>query len=210
MAHPDRKPVAGIYFLQGEITKLIKIGFSRDIAVRIEGFRAGSPDVLNLIGAIEGSLVTEKFTQDDFANDRRQGEWFVPSPRLLALAASEPERTAAAQESVRLLKKRPAKLPVVRDPGAPMPATFAARLRWWREGKGMTPREAGDVIGVGKQSIAQWEEGTCCASTRHALRIAELWGLTPSEYFAIPGALISEREQRFQARGYGSGTKAAE
>jgi len=197
VAHPDRKPVAGIYFLQGEKTKLIKIGFSRDIASRIEGFRAGSPDALILIGAIDGSLVTEKFTQDEFAGDRRQGEWFVPSPKLLTLAVSEPERTEAAQESVRLLKKRQA---VSRDPNEPMPATFAARLRWWREGAGMTTREAGRAIGVGKQSIAQWEDGTCCASSRYALRIAELWGLTPSEYFAIPGALISEREQRFQAR----------
>ena len=83
-----------IYFIQGEITKRIKIGFtSRFIEKRIQNLQTGSPDKLNFIGGIPGNVEIEESLHQKFKNCRLHGEWFEPTIELLDFIASNTFRT---------------------------------------------------------------------------------------------------------------------
>lgn len=77
-----------IYFIQGETTKLIKIGLT---AGRAEGrlftLQTGSPDKLVLLKAVPAPAAMERMLHERFAAARRHGEWFEPTAELLAYIA---------------------------------------------------------------------------------------------------------------------------
>lgn len=73
-----------VYFVQGQLTGLIKIGFTeQDVNSRISSMQTGSPDRLKLLGMLPGSRVAEVKLHRRFAEDRDHGEWFRPSEALL-------------------------------------------------------------------------------------------------------------------------------
>ncbi|MEC4747061.1 GIY-YIG nuclease family protein [Methylomicrobium sp. Wu6] len=72
-----------IYFLQGKITRRIKIGFTtRFIHKRIGALQIGSPDTLVFLGAHPGDKRTEYELHNKFRETYSHGEWFNESLEL--------------------------------------------------------------------------------------------------------------------------------
>lgn len=78
-----------IYFIQGEVTGLIKIGLAIDVRARLKDLQQGSPDRLSILGVMlchqRGALERELHRR--FDDCRAHGEWFEPRPALLAFIA---------------------------------------------------------------------------------------------------------------------------
>lgn len=73
-----------VYFVQGEITKRIKIGYTkRDEKIRLDEMQTGSPDRLRLIKVIGGAVDLEKAIHKKFAHIRVLNEWFEPTKELI-------------------------------------------------------------------------------------------------------------------------------
>ena len=72
-----------IYFIQGETTRRIKIGFTaRFIHSRISALQIGSPDKLIFLGARPGDEQMEYELHNKFRNYYSHGEWFYESDPL--------------------------------------------------------------------------------------------------------------------------------
>lgn len=74
-----------VYFIQGETSKLIKIGYSQDVQGRLDNLRASSPESLLLLIAINGDRQLEKQLHHRFSGLRKHGEWFCPDQEILDL-----------------------------------------------------------------------------------------------------------------------------
>lgn len=72
-----------VYFIQGEKTKLVKIGRTIHECPhrRLSDLQMGSPDILRLLGVIYHFSESELHLK--FKEDRFFGEWFFPSQSLL-------------------------------------------------------------------------------------------------------------------------------
>lgn len=79
----------GVYFLQGELSSLIKIGVSGHVENRVSTHRSNNAEPLHLRLIIPGDIRTEGLLHLWFAADRRHGEWFRPSPALLDFIAQQ-------------------------------------------------------------------------------------------------------------------------
>jgi hypothetical protein len=74
-----------IYFVQSEGDGSIKIGFtSTPFAKRLETLKTGSPHKLKLLGIMPGLKKQERQLHRHFSAARMSGEWFRPTPELLA------------------------------------------------------------------------------------------------------------------------------
>jgi hypothetical protein len=71
-----------VYFIQGEITKNIKIGFSDDPKIRIKGHQTGSGEKLDLLKAVKGCKADETEIHNKFKHLKIRGEWFRPEKEL--------------------------------------------------------------------------------------------------------------------------------
>ena len=72
-----------IYFIQGEITRRIKIGCTtRFIHSRMGALQIGSPDKLVFLGARPGDERTEYELHNKFQDAYSHGEWFHESQDL--------------------------------------------------------------------------------------------------------------------------------
>lgn len=65
-----------VYFIQGKDRRLIKIGWSIDPKARLRQLECGSPEPLELVGALRGSPTDERRLHQQFALQRVRGEWF--------------------------------------------------------------------------------------------------------------------------------------
>jgi hypothetical protein len=74
-----------IYFIQAEKGGLVKVGYTEDLYKRFRIIQAHSPLKMRIIGKIKGSKATEEEIHSKFARDRKHGEWFEPSKRLMKL-----------------------------------------------------------------------------------------------------------------------------
>lgn len=91
-AHPAA-PSTTLYFLRNPLTGLIKIGVASDVEQRVRTLECAGGMALEVMGVGADLGRYEKALHGAFAGDRQIGEWFAPSPALLALAAS-PTREA--------------------------------------------------------------------------------------------------------------------
>ena len=74
-----------VYFIQGQTTRLIKIGHTRgNTEHRITSMQTGSPDKLKILKVVEAEKGFEKTLHKKFASIRCHGEWFYPSRGLMA------------------------------------------------------------------------------------------------------------------------------
>ena len=71
-----------IYFVQAYLGGPIKIGFTDNLTKRLSSLRSSNPEHLVLLGVMEGDREVEKRIHALF--DQKQGEWFYPSPDLMA------------------------------------------------------------------------------------------------------------------------------
>jgi hypothetical protein len=77
-----------VYFLRGEDTGAIKIGFTKSLSKRISNIVTASSERVTLLGSVAGDELSEKSLHHEFANDRIRGEWFRPTDALMARIAS--------------------------------------------------------------------------------------------------------------------------
>lgn len=73
-----------VYFIQSGDGH-IKIGFSRNVASRMQALQVSHPTPLTLIGACPGSFELEGLLHSHFAPLREEGEWFKSHPALLEM-----------------------------------------------------------------------------------------------------------------------------
>jgi len=73
-----------VYFVRAE-TGQIKIGFSLAAWSRLEALQTGSPVRLQLLTTTPGDQALEHDLHRRFADARLHGEWFRPTPELIAL-----------------------------------------------------------------------------------------------------------------------------
>ncbi len=72
-----------LYLIQGETTKLIKIGVAGQPNERLKTLQAASPDILTLIRAQGFETYQEAYSEENrlhliLRRDRLHGEWFRP------------------------------------------------------------------------------------------------------------------------------------
>ena len=78
-----------VYFIQGQSTRLVKIGITRgNVYSRLATIQANSPDTLKLLKAVKGDSKYESELHKRFASVRSHGEWFYPSRGLMAFIQS--------------------------------------------------------------------------------------------------------------------------
>lgn len=82
-AHPRGNLM--IYFIQDDSTLAIKIGFTDgDPELRLKSLQTGSAGGFHLLATVPGGQADERSLHERFAAARVRGEWFQPSPELLA------------------------------------------------------------------------------------------------------------------------------
>ncbi len=80
-----------VYFVQAEITRRIKIGFTAGpVEKRLSSLQTGSGEILTLMAAVEGEKDLEAKLHAKFAADRTHNEWFEDSSELRGLIADLP------------------------------------------------------------------------------------------------------------------------
>ncbi len=92
----EEKPTAPalrtVYFIAPVDGGRIKIGIASNVAARLANLQTGSPVPLRVIGIIRGvALAVEAELHVRFASCRCHGEWFEPTPELLAYIAEHAE-----------------------------------------------------------------------------------------------------------------------
>lgn len=101
---PRRKrratPKAGyVYFLQAEVTRFVKIGFSQNPKNRIHGIKTACPEELAVLYIHEGDENLELAIHRSFKEDHHRGEWFRPSRGLLEFIKDLGENEALALDN---------------------------------------------------------------------------------------------------------------
>lgn len=72
-----------VYFIRSEQADMIKIGYTTDIAQRLNNLQTASPFSLKLLISVPGTLEDERNLHKLFDSCRGHGEWFAPHPELL-------------------------------------------------------------------------------------------------------------------------------
>ena len=139
-----------IYFIQHGKDGPIKIGFTKNRPERrVLELQSGNPFKLTLLHYVDGDTSVEDLLHHRFRNFKIRGEWFEPSPKLLAhiekLKAISPIRPKA-----RAVRK--------------------SKLRDWRKQAGMTQSQFAKELGM-KQSNFSKLEANGTASLSVALKI---------------------------------------
>lgn len=74
-----------LYFMQRGTGGPIKIGVSRNVGMRQKGLQNGSAEQVHVLAQVaQSSDINEKELHKRFAHCRKKGEWFEPTPELLA------------------------------------------------------------------------------------------------------------------------------
>ena len=87
--HPSNPTLPGfVYFVQSGDGGPIKIGLScpQGWLTRLSHMQTGNPAELRLLRTVRGDKSVEAKLHKQFKDSRIRGEWFEPTPELLALA----------------------------------------------------------------------------------------------------------------------------
>lgn len=76
-----------VYFAEAEGS--IKIGWSSDVARRLEELQTGNPRKIRLLGAFPGTMHDEAALHRKFGHLRLEGEWFRGESELRSFVASQ-------------------------------------------------------------------------------------------------------------------------
>jgi hypothetical protein len=67
-----------LYFIQSDITGMIKIGRSKDPVKRLKQLQTGNANKLKLIASFKGLGWREKIIHEELSRWSKKGEWFDP------------------------------------------------------------------------------------------------------------------------------------
>ncbi len=96
-----------IYFIQGEITRRIKIGFTKGfIEARLNALQIGSPDKLNIVAAQLGNEKDEHQLHIKFDQHRSHGEWFFECDEVFDYIEEYCFKDKDLIQSVQMLEKQ--------------------------------------------------------------------------------------------------------
>ncbi|MBP2495028.1 hypothetical protein ABID82_004987 [Methylobacterium sp. PvP062] len=79
---PVRPTQGVIYFMR--LGDHVKIGFTLDLEKRIFSLKTGSPVLGQLVGILKGTREIDRFVRWLFRASHFRGDWFHPTPELLA------------------------------------------------------------------------------------------------------------------------------
>jgi hypothetical protein len=129
-----------VYFVQSAANGKIKIGKTTgNPAGRMYGLRCGSADELNLLGVIrDAPEALEKDLHRRFAASRERGEWFRPSPDLIAYV----EENATPWEP----SARPSDITIDG-------LNLSRRLQRMLDDRGCTISETARLVGLTRQQV---------------------------------------------------------
>lgn len=102
------------YFLRLGTEGPIKIGRTFDVAARVKKLQTGAPERLTVLRVLAGDFEVQLHQR--FADSRGHGEWFSPTPELLAAIAEEP---FANHSRIAPVVPRPDLRPGTTDQGPP-------------------------------------------------------------------------------------------
>ena len=87
MTVSEPEPERWVYFIQEDEDGPIKVGSSLGPEVRMLLFQTGNSHLLRLLGVCAGGGDREIALQAELAGDRKRGEWFWPTARVLDTVA---------------------------------------------------------------------------------------------------------------------------
>ena len=77
-----------VYFIQAGENGPVKIGFSAKPSLRFNKVAADNPEVIRVLGIMDGGKDVEREIHDRFAAHRQRGEWFAPDAGIVAFAST--------------------------------------------------------------------------------------------------------------------------
>ena len=77
-----------VYFIRAGVDGRIKIGWSRNVELRLKHLQTASPVPLHVMAIEKGSRMVECRLHREFCHLRRGGEWFEPGRELLEYTAN--------------------------------------------------------------------------------------------------------------------------
>ena len=77
-----------IYFLQGDVTGMIKIGQCRNLQMHIKNDKANCSEDLTLLGKMNGDYLVKHNFINEFAHLRAHDDWFHSDIELVELIKS--------------------------------------------------------------------------------------------------------------------------
>lgn len=150
------KVMRAIYAIQGEHGGPVKIGSTRDPAMRLRELQAASPMPLRIVRSFPGNRVMESRLHDQLRHLRINGEWFRDEPELweaFATAASTAEASAPSADVLDL----------------------ATQLRNARLRANLTQSELAERLGCTPRAVWNWESGDRFPRPHFRRRIAEFF-----------------------------------
>lgn len=136
------------YFVLAETTRLIKIGKARNVQARLKALKSVSPDVLTLLAVVDGSVYPEDELHRRFDANRKHGEWFVPTPELLAFISKQ------GTTPVPTPRPKPPSFSKILTPGA-----IGNLILAYRKQAGLDQQTLADMARVSRQFLIQLEHG---------------------------------------------------
>lgn len=83
-SRPPRRPSIWIYFIQQTPGGQIKIGTAVNVATRLSTLQTASASILQVLAVMPGGTTEEQALHRRFGHARIRGEWFTPTPDVLA------------------------------------------------------------------------------------------------------------------------------
>ncbi len=95
-----------IYFIQGETTKLIKIGYSRNPIRRFKKLKRTNSEDLRLLRIIRGTRADEASLHNKFKSLRKHNEWFNPNREMINYMREQDLITDIKEEGIKELSQK--------------------------------------------------------------------------------------------------------
>lgn len=156
-----------IYFIQAQDNGPIKIGFTaHNPRKRMVKIQSDCPWPVSLLGAIEGTVSQEKQIHLVLARWRTQGEWFEPSPIVVAAVNLAIEIGVPAPFDERETEE-------VDESAHP--------LRRWRFAHNVTQEKLAELLDTIHVNVSRWERGMFVPKRKYWRAIEARTGVTPAE-----------------------------
>ncbi len=154
-----------IYFIQAGEGGPIKIGFAESVTKRFRTLQTGHHEKLVLLTYLDGNVRQERRLHREFRAARIRGEWFRPTPELLAFIAA-PE--------------------VPPLPSAP--TGYGMKLDAWAKREGLTDSELAKRLGVSQPTANRLRSGQRRPGWDVLRRIREVTDsqVTDEDFFTVP------------------------